>query len=99
MKTLPDRISATIISPSHSEAGSSVVSTATSTMQIGTMMARWRSTVRPRHPASVSSCRTQSTFSGGSRNPIANRIQRRTPGSPGKRAIASALQLADGLAG
>src|SRR5215472_13160634 len=95
---LPDRISATMARPSHTGAGSSVVSTTTSTTQIGMMTARWRSTVRVRQPASVSSCLTQSRFSGGSRKPTANQSQRNTPGSPRKRPTVSALQLADDLA-
>src|SRR6202046_1678985 len=95
---LPDRISATMVRPSHTGAGSSVVSTITSTAQIGTMTARCRTTVRNRQPASVSSRLTQSTFSAGTRNPTANRSQRNPPGSPGRRATFLALQLADDLA-
>src|SRR5579872_979902 len=95
---LPHRISATMVRPSLIGAGSTVVSTTTSTAQIGMMTARCRMTVRNRQPASVSSWRTQSTFSAGSRNPTANPSQRNTPGSPGRRATVSALQSADDLA-
>src|SRR5712691_2194492 len=80
-------------------AGSSVSSRTATTMQAGMMTARWRSIVRPRQPASVSSCLTQSTFSAGSRKPAANRSQRATPGSPSTRAILSLSQLADDRAG
>src|SRR5262249_59845830 len=74
---------ATIITLTQAGAGRNSCSTTTITAQIGRITTRWRSTVRQRQPASVSSCRTQCTFSGGSRNPRANLSQRSGPGSPG----------------
>src|SRR5215475_2460813 len=73
----------TIITLTQAGAGRNSCSTTTITAQIGRITTRWRSTVRQRQPASVSSCRTQCTFSGGSRNPKANLSQRSGPGSPG----------------
>jgi len=80
---LPDRMRATIITLTQGAAGRNTSSTTTTMAQIGRITTRWRSTVRHRQPGSVSSCRTQCTFSGGSRNPKANLSQRSGPGSPG----------------
>ena len=66
---LPHRIRATMVRLTQIGAGSRIASTVTRIAQIGITTARCRSTVRRRQPASVSSCRTQCTFSGGSRNP------------------------------
>src|SRR5712692_2833132 len=96
---LPHRMSATVVRLSQPGAGSSVSSRTAMTMQTGMMTARCRSTVRPRQPASVSSCLTQSTFSAGSRKPAANLSHLATPGSPARRAIRSVPQLADDRAG
>src|SRR5579859_2690773 len=87
LKTLPARISPTIMPASQAGAGTSVSSTTATITQTGTMTARCRRTVRNRHPASVSSCLTQSLLSSGSRNPSAKRSQRSGPGSPGILAI------------
>jgi hypothetical protein len=51
----------------HSTPGSSA-----STAQNGSITITWRTVSRPRQPASVSSCRTQSRFRSGSRAPSAN---------------------------
>src|SRR5712691_71417 len=99
LKTLPDRISATIVSASQPGAGSSVESRTATTMQTGMMTARCRRTVLNRQPASVSSCLTQSLFSAGSRNPTANSSHLPTRGSPASRVMISVLQQADDLAG
>jgi hypothetical protein len=90
VNTLPHKISATIMTANQAGAGDSTSSPAATPAQIGMMIARCRQTVLARQPASVSSCRTQSTFFSGSLNPAANLIQPRTLGSPGSLANSAA---------
>jgi hypothetical protein len=67
MPTLQSRNSPGTAMRIHSAPGSSA-----STAQSGSITTTWRSVSRPRQPASVSSCRTQSRFRSGSRAPSAN---------------------------
>ena len=67
MPTLQSRNSPGTAMRIHSAPGSSA-----STAQSGSITTTWRTVSRPRQPASVSSCRTQSRFRSGSRAPSAN---------------------------